>query len=143
MKKADFTLLLCTSLVLLLGAGGLFYYSGRIQKSIGASSQHILVREAGTLSNSSQGQEITLPALELVKHSQSVTSELLLAIKWLAWALVAISLLQFTAIYSLYANGRSRKSNFGAMKKTVPNYSLHSEGANSFFPFSGLSSEGH
>ena len=109
MKNGNLTLLLCTSLVLFLGAGGLLYYSGRIQKSLAASSHAHLAKEAATLSSSSQPQKITDLALELEKHSQSVTSELLLAIKWLAWALVAISLLQFTTIYSLYAKRKKQE----------------------------------
>ena len=109
MKNGNLTLLLCTSLVLLLAAGGLFYYSGRIQKSLRASSHPHLAKEATALSSSGQSQEITELTLALEKHSQSTTSELLLAIKSLAWALVAISLLQFTTIYSLYAKRKKQE----------------------------------
>ena len=113
MKNGNLTLLLCTSLVLLLGAGGLFYYSGRIQKSLDASSHAHLAKEAAALSSSSQPQEIAELALEVVKLSELAILELLLAIESLAWALVAISLLQFTTIYSLYAKRKKQEIELG------------------------------
>jgi hypothetical protein len=96
-------------LVLLLGAGGLFYFSGHIQKSLEASSHAHLAKKAAALSSSSQQQEITKLALEIVDLSQSMTSELLLGIKSLAWALVGITLLQLMTIYSIYAKRKKQE----------------------------------